>query len=578
MNTNGNYIYPSDIPEVIDENTSYGKLPDTLSEIPGNIAIFKVSFADGSGGMYLSCSQGYISVVTDSGRTGIGYVLEKDSSSIWTIEDGQYMKSSGYYAEYYSTYSDFTVYQKKYNSDNYQFQFYRVNCEQEGETEAYRLPVFETSDVHGCLAYTTDTPYQYRMAYIADKVNDIRNNDPARAVLLDGGDIFQGEMISNREGGRSMSAAYDLMRYDAVTIGNHEFDWGIDTVFDDTDNTMLNYIIDGQKKPNTIPVIAANILENGQQISLAAPYLILNKTAFSTNGKTVPVRIAVIGFAEDYTQSIMTDKFTVLGYSILDMTESYKLVNGIAAELEGKGECDATILLAHGEADNIAEALGKDTAIDLVLGGHTHINILGRTTWGLPYMEPRNAAQSYCYTNLIFKTDDEGKVVFYGTDALQAVSTTERASKEQNEASGQTELDPAVANVTDYYLERVLQYLNRIIGYIDTPVERYVYLPNSGERATTAGNWSTSIMKRSVGADVAMVNAHGLRTDFLPSDNGRKYISVADVFRIYPFDNTIYLYELSYDEFITVLSYAMTEEGSGLLTNMTGIDCYYAQI
>ncbi len=47
---------------------------------------------------------------------------------------------------------------------------------------------------------------------------------------------------------------------------------------------------------------------------------------------------------------------------------------------------------------------------------------------------------------------------------------------------------------------------------------------------------------------------------------------------MYPFDNTIYLYELTYDEFITVLSYAMTEEGSGLLTNMTGIDCYYAQI
>ena len=107
LNTNGNYIYPSDIPE--------GR--DTLSEIPKNIAVFKVSIDDRSGGMYLACSQGYLSVLTGSGQVGIGYVLEKESSSIWTIEDGQYMKSSGYYAEYYSTYSDFTVYQKRYNSN-----------------------------------------------------------------------------------------------------------------------------------------------------------------------------------------------------------------------------------------------------------------------------------------------------------------------------------------------------------------------------------------------------------------------------------------------------------------------------
>ncbi|MBQ9564578.1 MAG: 5'-nucleotidase C-terminal domain-containing protein [Synergistaceae bacterium] len=545
-----------------------------MSELPANIAVFKASFDDQSGGMYLACSQGYLSVVASGGQAGIGYVLEQASGSLWTIEDGQYMKSSDYYAEYYSAYSDFTVYQKKYDSYNYQFRFYRVTAGQEEETEAYRLPVFETSDVHGCLVYTTDTPYQYRMAYIADKVNDVRNNDPSRTVLLDGGDIFQGELISKREGGRSLSAAYDLMKYDAVTIGNHDFDWGVETVFDSRDKTMLDYVIDGKEKPNTVPALASNILENGRQISLADPYLILDKKALNAGGESVNVRIAVIGFAEDYTRSIMTDKFKALGYSIMDMTEGYKQVNRIAAELEREGKCHATILLAHGDANVVAEALGEGTAVDLVLGGHTHQNILGRTAWGLPYMEPRNAAQYYCRTNLIFKTDEAGKAVFSGTDALQAVSA-EQSTKEQNEASGKTELDPAVEAATDYFLEGVLQDLKRTVGYIDTPVERYVYLPDSGERATTAGNWSSSIMKRSVDADVAMINAHGLRTDFLLDDSGKKYISVADVFKMYPFDNTIYLYELSYDEFLTVLSYAMTEGGSGLLSNMTGIDCYF---
>ena len=453
QNVSGRYIYPVDIPEVKDESTSYGVLPDTLTDIPENVAVFKVTF-DKTGGMYLECSQGYLSLITDGGQIGIGYVTDQASSSVWAIEDEQYLKSSDYYAEYYAKYSDFTVYNTKYNSYNYQFRFFRVDSE-EGETEEFRLPVFETSDLHGCLADTSSTPYQYRMAYIADKVNDVRNNDLSRAVLLDGGDVFQGEMISNRENGRSMSAVYELMKYDAITIGNHDFDWDIRTVIDDNDNTMVDYIIDDHPRSNTVPVVAANVLENGQQISLADPYLILNKTAVSTDGTSLSVKIAVIGFAEDYTQSIMTDKFSGMGYSILDMTESYKLVNKIAADLEAEGKCDATILLAHGEADVIAEALGEDTAIDLVLGGHTHTNILGRTSWGLAYIEPRNSGQSYCYTDLIFHKDGQDKATFAGTGALQTVSTVGLASLEQNEVSGQTELDPAVVEITDYYLNRL---------------------------------------------------------------------------------------------------------------------------
>ena len=49
-----------------------------------------------------------------------------------------------------------------------------------------------------------------------------------RAVLLDGGDIFQGNTLSNLLDGRPLAEAYQLMGYDAVTIGNHEFDWQIE--------------------------------------------------------------------------------------------------------------------------------------------------------------------------------------------------------------------------------------------------------------------------------------------------------------------------------------------------------------
>ena len=53
-----------------------------------------------------------------------------------------------------------------------------------------------------------------------------------RAVLLDGGDIFQGNTLSNLLDGRPLAEAYQLMGYDAVTIGNHEFDWQIENTVD----------------------------------------------------------------------------------------------------------------------------------------------------------------------------------------------------------------------------------------------------------------------------------------------------------------------------------------------------------
>lgn len=59
-------------------------------------------------------------------------------------------------------------------------------------------------------------------------------------VLIDGGDIYQGNAVSDVVKGESLSAAFDAMEYDAVAVGNHEFDWGLETVIDN-DSTMRDY-------------------------------------------------------------------------------------------------------------------------------------------------------------------------------------------------------------------------------------------------------------------------------------------------------------------------------------------------
>ena len=439
----------------------------------------------------------------------------------------------------------------------------------------YALPIFETSDTHGRLADISTDSCQYRMAYISDKVKDVRGSGADYrkdlAVLLDGGDIYQGYPMSNLLGGQSLAAAYELMDYDAVTIGNHEFDWGIEKTVQ-TDKTMMDSTLEGASVVNDTPVVLCNLYLNGEKVPFTYDYVLLNKTARDAEGNELPVKIAVIGFAEDYSDSIMYSRFTGLGYSI---DENFAIAEAIAAELESSGACDATVLLCHAEAKAMANGLSSDSVIDLVLGGHTHYNANGTTASGLRYMQPACNGQAYAYAELTF-TAAEGGPVFDGVKHAWYYSTVSDTSKLLDLPENAEELDAEVITLTETVLDKLGDVLNTQVGYITTPALRYVYLPDSGERSTTAGNWMCSIFRRAVDADVGFFNAGGIRDDMEPAEGeDRRVITVSDLYTLFPFENKIYCYELTYEEFLLLMQYALTSNGSSLLSRMEGIDVYF---
>lgn len=115
------------------------------------------------------------------------------------------------------------------------------------ETEWDTIKVFETTDIHG---YSMDTStykeetFQYRLAYIANIVSQAREDEAYDDVLLlDGGDIYQGTPISNQTYGAALRATFDKMGYDAVGLGNHEFDWDVTKYAADSEGTMAPYEI-----------------------------------------------------------------------------------------------------------------------------------------------------------------------------------------------------------------------------------------------------------------------------------------------------------------------------------------------
>lgn len=439
----------------------------------------------------------------------------------------------------------------------------------------FLLPVMETTDIHGYIVSREDDFFHYRMAYIADKAKDIRGRGAEyakdRLLLLDGGDLYQGASISNLLGGQPVSAAADRMDYDAVALGNHEFDWGIENTVD-PDATMPDYEWAGSRQVNDIPVLCANLYLDGSRAPFTKDYVIVEKTARSSSGETVPVRIGIIGFAVDYAGSIMSSRFTDRGFTI---KEDYTIADGLAKELEASGQCDATVLLVHGAADYVAAQLEWNSAIDLVLGGHSHARKSGRRGSGPVFLQGGRYCEHYSSADLKFMRDQKtGKVSFTTVVNLKNVAVS--ASFDQHRAEGQNaeDLDEDVLAVCDAAIAATALEGDDVIGYIDVDATPY-YLRGSGDRATSISNWMCDILRRIGDADVSFVNSGGVRTTFPLGAAPTRDITVANVYEMFPFNNTTYVYEITYADLLRVLRYALTDSGGSLFSYMTGIDCLF---
>lgn len=430
--------------------------------------------------------------------------------------------------------------------------------------EVYTLPVFETSDIHGHLidvGYNDPADYQYRLAYIADIVNDIRQGHNDRTILLDGGDIYQGNVVSNLLDGQPLSAAFDAMDYDAVALGNHEFDWGIEMTTDH-DGTMPDYTVDGETFENGIPIVCCNLYYAGtsNRVDFTKDYVILDKTAVSASGKTLPVKVAVIGYIPNYSSSIMATRINP--YTIkTGLTQ----VENTAKQLKQSGQADAVVLLVHEDGEDIAGDLSYNTPIDLVCGGHSHYGQAG--TSRAPYIQCSAKAQGYASAKLQFT---ESKTVSV-TDTKHTY-ITDSGYYLHDTASNKDRLDASVLSVSHDSIDRVRDALTYELGYITTSVNGDQI--GSNDMSSTGGNWMTDLANRATGAKVSFTNSGGIRTSFYLT-NGERKITKGDIYTIAPFGNRLFVYDIYYSDLLNILNWAVGS-GKGLGLRMSGIDCYYS--
>lgn len=224
-----------------------------------------------------------------------------------------------------------------------------------GAKDIKKLTILHTNDVHSRLEpFPMDGSKNQGLGGVAARaelINKIRREED-NVLLLDAGDIFQGTPFFNIYKGEPEMKAMSAMKYDAATMGNHDFDDGLeDFAF--------------QLKHATFPIIICNYDFTGTVMQEKyLPYKIFNK------GK---LKIGVTGVGIELQGLVPDSNYGNTKY--LDPIES---VNKVANKLKKQDGCDMVICLSHlgfkYSSDKVSdEVLAKQSDnIDLIIGGHTH--------------------------------------------------------------------------------------------------------------------------------------------------------------------------------------------------------------
>lgn len=218
-----------------------------------------------------------------------------------------------------------------------------------------KLVVIHTNDIHG---YYEKTKSSLGISSVF-AIRDYYEKKGANVLLLDAGDFSQGTNLVNYFKGVDAVDFLNAVGYDAVSLGNHEFDFGFDSVM-------------AMKDKAKFPILDANILDK----ETGEPYFYAN-TIFTFDN----MKVGVFGLDTPEAQTKANPK-NVAAVSFLAGEELYKCAQAQVDALKGAG-CDYIICLAHLGMDE--ESVGNRSldviehvnGIDLFIDGHSHTEIPG---------------------------------------------------------------------------------------------------------------------------------------------------------------------------------------------------------
>lgn len=217
------------------------------------------------------------------------------------------------------------------------------------------ITILHTNDVHSHIEpFGPNDPRNPNMGGVARRatlVEQIRTENP-NTLLLDAGDIFQGTPFFNFYGGELEFKLMSKLRYDAATIGNHDFDNGIEGLYSQLPHAEFDFISSNYDFSNTIM--------NGH----THPHRVYTRDG---------IKIGLFGLGIEL-QGLVNDYL----YKETKYLDPIEIASDMSRILKEEKKCDIVICLSHlgyeYKNDKISDVVLAEATkdINLIIGGHTH--------------------------------------------------------------------------------------------------------------------------------------------------------------------------------------------------------------
>lgn len=369
--------------------------------------------------------------------------------------------------------------------------------EKTGESTV-NLRILETSDIHVNLMnydyYQTKTDNKVGLVQTATLVNKARE-EAKNSVLFDDGDALQGtplgDYVANKikDPNNPVDPSYvhplyrlmNLMKYDVISLGNHEFNYGLD---------YLNKVIE----KTDFPVINSNVYiddhdnDDTNDKHYFEPYHIFEKEVEDESGQKQKVKIGVIGFVPP--QVMNWDKANLEGkVKAKDIVETAKK---LVPKLKNEEHADIVVALAHSGVDksgynvdmeNASYYLTEVPGVDAVLMGHSHTEVKDVFN-GVPVVMPGVFGSNLGIIDM----------------QLKKVNGKWEVQKEQSKPQlrpivndkGNVGPDQTLVNEIKDEHEKTIEYVNTPVGKTTAPINSYFSLVQddpSVQLVTNAQKW-----------------------------------------------------------------------------------------